>query len=141
MEKVTLKSVRVYKDKTYNSNHEFFLELTYEVENDKGVYEYIVPKVDLCINKSYFPRLEINSNLYPFHEAKDYIQFDDDVTMPLMKKTITIKDLKGNDVECKNTYYVVRTIKEKTHKMTLSEIEKKLGYKIELVSEKGKEND
>lgn len=139
MEKVTLKSVRAYKDKTYNPNHEFFLELVYEVENDSGIYEHIYPKVDLCINKSRLPILENNTSLYPF--AEDYIHFDDDVTMPLMKTNITVKNLKGKEVKCEHTYYVVRTIKEKTHKMTLSEIEEKLGYKIELVSEKGENDD
>ena len=93
----------------------YYLSLTYTEDRDDGVYEHYFPKA--LLNLWNEPVLEINSV-----ETFLNIGF-------------------GSMLLCRNEetggVYVERKIKDKPpKKMTISEIEKELGYKIEVVSEK-----
>ena len=110
-----IKNVKLVQEK-----ETYYLDLTYECENDKEVYVLNIPRVEL----PYFDNPLIN------------VVSHDDIT--LASGTIsfypggifTIKQNKNG------TLFSKIVVKEKTHKMTVAEIEKKLGYKIEIVSDK-----
>ena len=64
-------------------------------------------------------------NYYINRYSDTFILLRDDVAV--RKNGVTLK--------CEKAAYVINTLKEKPKEMTLAEIEKKLGYKIKLVSE------
>lgn len=51
----------------------------------------------------------------------------------------TFFDLGFGELECVNDRYEVEIIERKSHEMTISEIEKELGYKVKIVNEKKEE--
>ena len=103
-----------------------YLKLVYEYEDDYGIHELTVPQVEfpfgnrlgltyICENNPELQILAIHlctvgnfANVYLY-------------------------DTKSNDGL---VYYVDKIIKHKPKKMTVEEIEQKLGYKIEIVSSK-----
>ena len=115
-EKTTLKNAELYKE-----DGQYYLKFIYEVENDAEVSEITIPKALLPIRQ--------NSCIlnYPtvFHGIVDppTIGLNDNIELALYK------DEKG-------IYYTKKVIKEKTHELTLDEIEKKLGYKVKIVNKK-----
>lgn len=66
--------------------------------------------------------------------------------LPIKENEISVEVYNGEkflnlgfgSLRCAYGLYETRVIKEKQHEMTLADIEKKLGYKIKLVSEKEK---
>ena len=128
-----LKSAKLFKE-----DDEDFLELRYECEDNLGIYEIIIPKMELPIwtNRTPFLQTEQVSNFLLPRPDTVYASFGD-FKLKLHSKDVKVKTIDGDDV-VDNTCYLTNMIKEKKHKMTLSEVEKKLGYKIELVSEKEK---
>lgn len=112
-----MKDINLYKD---NIDNQYYLSITYTVEAEEAIYEYHIPKVRLPICDSDNVILShCPTNRYVVHEVYIDIGFG---------KLLVIPDKD-------NIHYVTRKIKDKTKKMTLKEIEKKLGCKIELVSE------
>lgn len=112
MNKSQIKDLTIYKDSTDN---QYYLSIIYTVETEEAIYEYHIPKIHL-------PICDINGCPATRYTADEmYIDIG-------FGKLLVIPDKD-------NIHYVVRKIKDKTKKMTLKEIEKKLGCKIELVSE------
>lgn len=106
--RATIKDVKLVQEKKM-----YYLDLTYECEDEKAVYVMNIPRVKLpCLNN---PRI-------------------DDITNP------TIEFIGGTRLQIRKDQNGALlsevVIEEKTHKMTVAEIEKKLGYKIEIVSDK-----
>lgn len=98
----------------------YFLDVTYEYEDKDGIYELNIP----CLH------LPIYTNMIPPYRIDVRMVGPDDLTVDL-----GFGDLKVLvDFET-DTRYTIKEIKKKTRKMTLAEIEAKLGHKIELVSE------
>lgn len=103
-----------------------YLKLVYEYEDSYGIHELTIPQVEfpfgnrlgltyICENNPELQRLAIRlctvgdfSNVY-LYDTKTYDGL---------------------------VYYTDKIIKRKPKKMTLEEIEQKLGYKIEIVSSK-----
>lgn len=118
--------------KLFKENGMYFLSLTYTAEDMSGVYELIIPKMNIhnCLYKS------------PLFESKIERVFEsvtvlfDDCQFKLSKKDVCFKGADGKEHIAEDVYYLVNTVEKKTHKMTLSEIEEKLGYKVEIVSKK-----
>ncbi len=115
-DKTNLMDVSLHHDKDG-----YFLRLTYKAENESGIYEVVIPRVKLniwehslpLITKEYFtPYMTIGTAYINVGFGEAYVEQED------------------------GAIYTVKQIESKTHKMTLSEVEKKLGYKIELVSDK-----
>lgn len=128
-----LKSAKLFKE-----DDEYFLELRYECKDNLGIHEIIIPKMELPIWTSRTPFLQteqVSNFLLPRPDTV-YASFGD-FKLKLHSKDVKVKTIDGNDI-VDNTCYLTNMIREKKHKMTLSEVEKKLGYKIELVSEKEK---
>lgn len=124
MDRTELKGVELYKD-----NGEYFLKIVYEEEDEKGIYETIFPKVALDIPTSHY-----NINL----DSQD--TFGDNLRLGYWN-IYTFITRRGAGLELGTSKFgggikLTNTIKEKTQELTLEEIEKKLGYKIKLVSKK-----
>ena len=103
-----------------------YLKLVYEYEDSYGIHELTIPQVEFPFGN----RL----NLIYIHENNPALQrlsirlcTEGDVT------SVYLYDTKSDDGL---VYYVDKIIKRKPKKMTIEEIEQKLGYKVEIVSSK-----
>ena len=120
-------NVKLKSKKIYEQNDHLYLKLVYQYETDSGVYELIIPKIALDICTTRIPTLsQENSLINPGYNAW-FGSHEYDLEKASTKYT-------GVSVA-----YVINTIEEKKHEMTLEEIEKKLGYKVKIVSEKEKQ--
>lgn len=114
---VDLKTVNVYKEDGLT-----YLALIYKMEDSTGEYEIAIPKVGLPVSNHEFG---INIKEYVGHEPYGIIEFQGgDFELPI----IYDKNIHG--------LYQVKTIKQKKRKMTVAEIEKELGYSVEIISKK-----
>ena len=116
-DKCKVKDLKLNKKKLSRDAYEYYLTAVIEHEDKAGVYETVIPHIELPV---YCREIKLNSSCgcYP------------DVQMDL---GFGLLDVIGGFNE---PPYTTTKIKDKTQKMTLAEIEKKLGHKIELVSEK-----
>lgn len=115
---VKLKDASLYKSDDSNS---WYLHLIYTYENDRGIYERHYNKLLLPLESDVLPSVSID-------RFTDYIPLCHLGFADLM----AYRDKDG--CFAKDVF-----VEKKIHKMTLKEIEDKLGYNIELVSEKEKE--
>lgn len=108
----------------YTQDDTRYLKLVYEYEDGYGIHELTIPQVEfpfgnrldltyICENNPALQRLSIHlctegdvANVY-LHDSKSYDGL---------------------------VYYTDKIIKRKPKKMTIEEIERELGYKIEIVS-------
>ena len=114
-----LKSVKLIKE-----DGNYYLYITYHYENEEGIYEFNMPRVLLPFPKHCIPI--INRRMV---ESGPELVLDRDLRLPI----IEFND--GN-----NFYFwkeVLIRLKQR-RKITVAEIEKELGYKIEIVSEEKK---
>lgn len=100
---------------------EFYLYLTYECECKESIDEIVYQKLHLPISKYNLPFVD-----FELFSASAFSIVNESFTVHL-----PFGDLNSHSKEA----VTVKTIENKTQKLTLAEIEKKLGYKIELVSE------
>lgn len=99
--------------------------------------------------KYYFDIILIGENTYSIDEISlkldlpiflDRLDFTSDMEDYLTWKRLNwYVDLGFDKLPVKDNTYKIKRIKDKEQTMTLSEIEKKLGYKINLVSESERE--
>ena len=101
-----------------------YLKLVYEYEDSYGIHELTIPQVEFPFGN----RL----NLIYIHEDNPALQrlsirlcTEGDVT------SVYLYDTKSYDGL---VYYTDKVIKHKPKKMTIEEIERELGYKVEIVS-------
>ena len=101
-----------------------YLKLVYEYEDGYGIHELIVPQVEFPFGN----RL----NLKHIYEANPALRR---LSIRLCTEgdiaNVFLYDTKTDDGF---VYYTDKIIKRKPKKMTIEEIEQKLGYKIEIVS-------
>lgn len=101
-----------------------YLKLVYEYEDSYGIHELTIPQVEfpfgsrlgltyICENNPELQRLSIR-----LCTVGDFAN-------------VYLYDTKSNDGL---VYYVDKIVKRKPKKMTLEEIERELGYKVEIVS-------
>lgn len=102
----------------YKENDQYYLSAVIQYEDENGFYEVTVPKITFPISKN----IQFNQECvydewrHPYTSASvDFGSFTLQV----------IPDAKG-------IFFTVNCLEEKRRKMTLAEIEKELGYKIEL---------
>lgn len=122
-----LKSLELYEEQ-YNGEMHHFLKGVWEYETVTGRYELTIPKIDLGNSFYKVPEVTCDSvcnytscvfQLYHIPFFKDYLKL--------------VPDEQGN--EC-----YIKELEKFGKEMTLKEIEKKLGYKIKLVSGKEENN-
>lgn len=126
------KNVVVKKHETFIENNRLYLKLVYEYEDDHGVYELIIPKIDLEIHTDCLPTIGHDPYTGSMDILDCYInRFSR--TFSLLRDDVEFKK-NGKTLTCEKAAYVVNTLKEKPQEMTIADIEKKLGYKVKLVS-------
>lgn len=116
----------------YREDGKYYLKLVYEYESDNGIHQLIYPKVVFPFPQNWTPCIEaeysLGSQSISLHPYDMCTALLGDVTVPKSDGvTITTTDVAVTDV----------LVKPKIHKMTIEEIEKELGYKVEIVSKKG----
>ena len=120
IEKQELKKAELWRDE---DTGQYFFRLEYLCENDAEVYRLIFPKVETGI-----PIMQP-------HLAFDYSMFSDRHMTKIAfhlcdgEDHIAYPDKNGN-------WFYREIVSVKTHEMTMEEIEKKLGYKIKIISKK-----
>lgn len=107
----------------YQENNNYYLSVKFLHEDKKGYYEVSIPKIDLHI--SHDCEVNISSGYDVF--GVPYKIVDIDLGFGL---------LYAKPFNEKGDLFTMTCLEEKIHKMTLAEIEKELGYKIELQKEK-----
>ena len=109
----TIKDLQLYKE-----NNQYYLSALVNHEDKSGIYEISIPKIKFPVSRNcIIEKSTAERNYKPctivsidFGLGKLYAEpFDND----------------GN-------HYTMTCVEEKVHKMTLADIERELGYKIEL---------
>ena len=125
---VQLVGVSAYTDEY----EDWFLKLIYEYDDDKGKHELIYPKVELPFAMCGIPYI-VNNSAGDFIGMPNYYTFGEDAYCHVREGVV--KDpLTGKEIG--TTIMADILIKPKIHEMTLEEVEKKLGYKVKIVSNK-----
>ena len=121
---VRLKDYKLYPEDDY-----LFMSLTYEIEDEHVVKEIALPKLATCIPINREPLIS---------HSTDHHELIRDIIVeagPMMYQVF-----KGKTEDADDVYLTEKILYEKPTEMTLEEIEKKLGYKIKIVSEKERTN-
>lgn len=110
--------------KAFIENGKVYLKLVYRVENAKEIIAVTVPKAELPL---------------PTHTVVITDGYEEGCTfdeLRLRKTWVSMRDAKLTIEPDKNGHkFIQQLVKKKTRKMTVSEIEKALGYSVEIVSE------
>ena len=101
----------------YGHSGQYYLSAKYRVENEKSVREIDIPKISLGVMPDYLSIKQEGDG--PYKDIRANLGFG---WLPL--------EPSGR----MNAYFTETVLEEKTHEMTLEEIEKKLGYKVKIVS-------
>ena len=126
--KTTLKDVEFSVDRDKNGNvTNCYMALTYVFEDDHKIEEIHIPQVQIPISIDEC-NIEHEYLTDPYSVFKKFY-----ITGHIHGDRFRLRIYPENDV-----HYETRIIKEKSVKMTVEEIEKKLGYSIEIVSDKKK---
>lgn len=120
-----LKHVSAYLSEAENM---WCLALQYEYSDNDGLHQVNFPKVELPIPQNNIPIMKSTcASDLPEYYIKTY------GATPLHEGEV--KDPRTGDIY-NHVYMADILVEPKTRKMTLAEIEKKLGYRIEIVDEK-----
>ena len=128
---VQLKNVKPYQDEYGH----WFLKLVYTYEDEDGAHEFTYPKVDLPFSQERIPyHFTTPTDDDLFIELKSYPTFSGNSSYGIVYNGVVI-DPRTNEKlgPCISADIL---IKPKIHEMTLEEVEKKLGYKVKIVSNK-----
>lgn len=117
------KSFELTDLKLFKEDDTYFFDATYRLEDDFGIKEIHFPKIIAPISTDY---LAITHGNYGRSPEDDY------AVVNLGNDVVTFAHCGGKH----NAIFTETVIEEKTHEMTLDEIEKKLGYKVKIVNKK-----
>ena len=101
-----------------------YLKLVYEYEDGYGIHELTIPQVEFPFGNR-LNLIHIYENNPALQRLSVRLCTEGDVT------SVYLYDTKSYDGL---VYYTDKIIKRKPKKMTIEEIERKLGYKVEIVS-------
>lgn len=110
----TIKNAKLHHD-----SNGYFLDMTYTIETPEEIRELHIPKVMLTFSEN---KVRIVTDYSYLGSGICHVDLG-------FGGCHVLKDRDG-------CWYTVETIKEKTREMTLEEIEKKLGHKVKIVSDK-----
>lgn len=111
--------MEIIKDlQLYKENNQYYLSALINYKDDRGVYEMSIPKIKFPVGQNCVVEKTVTDWNY-----KSYTTTSIDFGLG----KLYIEPFDNND-----NYYTVTCVEEKVHKMTLADIEKELGYKIEL---------
>lgn len=115
----------------YEEDGRYFLKLKYLIENDGEILELEIPKAQIHLDS--IPIITCYDNKYPSYGSL-YLDRIYDLTLGTNSFTL----YPGETSQSSHCYYTEKRTLKKPKKMTIEEIEKKLGYKIVIVSEEEK---
>lgn len=101
-----------------------YLKLVYEYEDSYGIHELTIPQVEFPFGNR-LNLIYIHENNPALRRLSIRLCTEGDVT------SVYLYDTKSDDGL---VYYIDKIIKRKPKKMTIEEIERELGYKVEIVS-------
>lgn len=128
------KNVILKEHKVFEEDNCLYLKLVYEYEDDHGVYELIIPKIDLEIRTDLLPAIVNDKSCTGSTTLTFYkIRLGSNI-FDLLRGDVEFKK-NGKTLTCEKAAYAVNILKEKPQEMTIADIEKKLGYKVKLISE------
>lgn len=118
-----MKEIKVKEAGLYCEDGKYYIDATYTCEDDATVKEVHFPKIHM-------PLEEFEGDVdYVWKAASSWYE-------PVRScKRIKLGNVSFPLEECKGVTHTEKIVKEKTRDMTISEIEKKLGYKIRIVKE------
>lgn len=119
MNDLKLKDLQLYKE----LNDKYYLSAVFDQEDETGFYEISVPKILFPIAPNC--SMDVDTNTTIFGDRYDYVAVD-----------FGIVRLYAEPFDYKKNFYTKKLISEKTHEMTLEEIERELGYRIKLKESK-----
>lgn len=122
--KVEFKSIEVFED-VHNGIESYLAKIVIEAENDYRKVEITIPRIDLLVNTSRIPTIN-----HAYIQNSAYTGRFNDYSIDIFGTTLPLRRDKTGNV------YYEKVIEEYPQKMTLDEVEKKLGHKIELISKK-----
>lgn len=111
-ERLTLAELYKEKDK-YGAEH-LYMKAVYEKENKYGKYEITFPKINMNFPLNWMPVIDN--------------RYDSGIYITSGENQYRLEPVEGD------ICYTEKVLEEYPQKMTLEEIERKLGYKIEVVS-------
>ena len=109
----TIKDLQLYKE-----NNRYYLSALVDHEDDRGVYEISIPKIELPVERNCIIDQTVTDRNYKPHTVVS-INFG-------------FGKLYADPFDNNENYYTVTCVEENVHTITLADIEKELGYKIEL---------
>ena len=122
--KVNFKSLEVYEE-VHNGIKSYLAKIVIEAETEHRKVEITIPRIDLLVDTRRIPTIN-----HAYIQNSAYSGRFNDYTIDIFGTTLPLRRDKAG-----NAYYE-KVIEEYPRKMTIEELEKKLGYKIELVSGK-----
>lgn len=131
---VNLKEIKLYSETIKNTGTELhYLRLVYSYEDCYGnKHELTIPKLSLNVFDLEIPEIKsITTPLLCGSIDREYIEVGD---LTLEKTDTTVSDENGKYYDVSNVSSVDVIASRAVKKMTLEEVEKALGYKIELIS-------
>ena len=129
-------NVQLVEANTYTDDYgDWFLKLVYTYDDDKGKHEVIFPKVDLPFNQHSIPCYISDQERGEFIDMANAYQYEIYYAMCHVRKGIVVNPLANEESDLCTMADIL--VEPKIHEMTLEEIEKKLGYKVKIVSDKG----
>lgn len=126
MVNTSLKEIKAYKSK----GGLWYLKLVYEYTDEKGTHLVIFPKAALPFAQSYVPEICFSPYLPGEATCPPYLDCDDH--MNLYRGTSALAAERG--VGSESVAFNIITEPAEPKEMTLEEIEKKLGYRVKVVS-------
>lgn len=115
-----MNNYEVKKCELVEENGQFYLSITCLCENERQIREITIPRVTLPLNR-HTPMEVTWENSY----ARNWPY--ENVSLHLEEHKFKLKSVGGK-------YLTETVILEKTQELTLEEIEKRLGYKVKIVS-------
>lgn len=107
--------------KLYKENDQYYLSALIAHEDDKGIYEVSIPKIQFPVAPECIIEHIQQSGYY-----KPSITVGLDFGLGM---------LYAQPFNSEGTYFTIECVEEKVHKMTLADIERELGYKVEIIKE------
>lgn len=118
--KSTLEDIQLYEEEG-----QYYLRLRYIVEDEYAIKELEIPKARIPLDAGSAPEVSVSNNPRG-HVDEAILNTGFGYQMELRA---------GETKEANHVYYTVKTLQAKPKEMTVSEIEKKLGYKVKIISE------
>ena len=121
--KVELKSLELYTEE-HRGIKSYLMKAVYECVSETKKVELTIPRIDLCIDPHRLPN--ISSEIATFTNMR----LSQNKFIDIFGSSLPLRYDKYGNV------YYEKIIEEYSQKMTLEDVEKKLGYRVELVSKK-----